>query len=108
MLDLELFIEFGDHHIVDICTIVSDDSLWHTVSTNQVMPDKPRHNVLGYSSKGSILNLFCEVIDGYQNEAMSVRRSRYDLADHVDAPHCKGPRSCQYVQKTGGTCTLSA
>ena len=64
MLDLELFTEFDDHRIVDICTIVYDDSLWKTIPTNQVMLDKLRHNILGNSNKRGSLNPLREVING--------------------------------------------
>ena len=64
-LDLELFTEFGDHRIFEIHTIVSDDSLWHTVSTNQIMSDKLRHNVLGYCGKRGCFNPLREVINGH-------------------------------------------
>ena len=65
MLYLKLFAELGDHRIVEICTIVRNDSLWYTVSTDQIMSDKSRYDVLGYCSKGSCLNPLREVINGY-------------------------------------------
>ena len=65
MLYLELFTELGDHHVVEICTIVSNNSLWHTISIDQIVSDKLRHDVLSNRSKGSCLNLFHEVIDGH-------------------------------------------
>ena len=34
MLYLKLFAELSDHRIVDICTIVRNDPLWYTVSTD--------------------------------------------------------------------------
>ena len=34
MLYLELFAEFGDHLIVEICTIIYNDPLGYTVSTD--------------------------------------------------------------------------
>ena len=64
VLDLELFTEFGDHRVVDIRTIVSDDTLWHTIPTDQVMLDKPCHDVLGNSSKRGSFNPLREVING--------------------------------------------
>ena len=53
MLYLELFIELGDHCIVEICTIVRNDPLWYTISTNQIVSDEPRHDILGYCSERS-------------------------------------------------------
>ena len=65
MLDLELFTESGDYCIVEICTTICNDSLWHTILTNQVMLDKMRHNILGNSSKRGSLNPLPEVINGH-------------------------------------------
>ena len=87
MLNFELFTELGDHCIVEICTVVSNDPLWYTISTNQIVPDELRHDVLGHCSKGSCLNPLREIINCYQDETMSVRRSRSDLTNHIDAPH---------------------
>ena len=92
-LYLELLTEFDDHHIIEIRTIVRDNYLWHTVPTDQVMPDKPRHNVFGHSSKRGSFNLLCEVIDGHQDEAMPIGSGRSDFPDHVNAPHYKRPQS---------------
>ena len=58
MLYLELFAEFGDHLIVEICTIVRNDPLWYTISTDQIVPNEPCHDVLGYGSKGSCFRCF--------------------------------------------------
>ena len=51
MLYLELFTELSDHCVVEIHIIVSNNYLWHTIPTDQVMPNKSRHNVLGHSRK---------------------------------------------------------
>ena len=32
MLDLELLAQGGDHSVIEICTIVSDDPFWDTIS----------------------------------------------------------------------------
>ena len=99
MLYLKLFTELGDHRIVEICTVVCNDPLWYTVSTDQIVSNKSCHNVLGHSSKGSCLNLLRKVINYYQDETMPVGRNRYDLTNHIDAPHCKRPRNCQNIQR---------
>ena len=97
MLYLELFTELDDHRVVEICAIFSNNSFWHTIPTDQIMSDKPHHDVLGNGSKGGSLNPFCEVINGYQDETIPIRSCGPDFSDHVDAPHFKGPRSCQDV-----------
>ena len=47
MLDLELHAELGDHSIIEIGTIIYDDSFWNTTPTDKVMSDESGHNVLG-------------------------------------------------------------
>ena len=91
MLYLELLGELGDHIIVEICTIIRNNPLWYTIPTDQVMPNKPCHNVLGHGSKGSCFNPLRKVINSYQDETMSVGCRRSDLADHINAPHGKRP-----------------
>ena len=51
MLDLKLHTELSDHSIIEIGTIICDDSLWSTIPTYKVMSDEPGHNVLGNRSK---------------------------------------------------------
>ena len=65
ILYLDLFTEFGDHRVIEVGTIVSDDSLWHTVMTNQVMLDKLCHNILGNSSEGGSFNPLRKVINDH-------------------------------------------
>ena len=95
MLYLELFTQLSDHCVVDIYTIFSDNSLWQTI----LMPDKPCHNVLGNSIKRGSFYPLREVINGHQDEAMPIGSSRSDFYDHVNAPHRKGPRSRQDIQR---------
>ena len=51
MLDLELRVYLGDHSIIDIGTIIRDDSFWNTILINKVMSDESCDNVLGNRSK---------------------------------------------------------
>ena len=51
MLDLELHAELVDHSVIDMGTIIHDDSFWNTVPTNKVMSDESGDNVLGNRSK---------------------------------------------------------
>ena len=108
MLYLEFLTEFGDHRVVEISTIVNDDSLWHTVTTDQVMLDKLRHNILGNSNKRSSLNPLREVINSHQDEAMPIGSGRSNLSDHVNTHIAKGQGAVKTFKGTRGTCTLSA
>ena len=72
VLYLELLVELSDHLVVKIGTIVRNDPLRYSVSTDQVVPNEPCHDVLGYGSKGSCFNPLGKVINRYQNETMPV------------------------------------
>ena len=65
VMDLELRAQCDDHDIVEIRTIVCDDSLWDTILTNEILFDEPGHKILGNGSERSCLNLFREVVNGH-------------------------------------------
>ena len=58
MMNLELLAQGGDHSVVEICTIVYDDSLWDTVPTDEILFDEPSDNILGNGSERSCLPHF--------------------------------------------------
>ena len=47
VLDLELRAQCSDHSIIEIGTIICNDSLWNTILTDKIMPDELGHNILG-------------------------------------------------------------
>ena len=51
MLDLKLRAKLGNHSVIEIGTIIRDDSFWNTIPINKVMSDEPGHNVLCNRSK---------------------------------------------------------
>ena len=51
MLNLELCVELGDYSIIEIGTIVCNNSFWNTISTDKVTFDKSSHDILGNSRK---------------------------------------------------------
>ena len=99
MLNLELLAQGGDHSIVKVCTVVSDDPFGDTVPTYKVLLDEVGNNVLSDRREGSCFNPLRKVINFYQDEMMPVGCRRSDLADHINAPHCKRPRSFQDVKR---------
>ena len=99
MLNLELYAEFRDHSIVEIGTIICDDSLWNTIPTYEVMFDKAGNHIFGDRGEGSCFDPFSKVVNGNQDEAMSVGSRGLDLSNHINAPHCKWPRSSQNVER---------
>ena len=97
VLDLELNAQCSDHSIVEIRTIVCDDSLWDVVPTYEILFDETGHNIFGNGSERSCLNPLREIVNGHQDKAVSIRRCRFDFSNHIDAPHRKWLRSSQDV-----------
>ena len=44
---LELLVELGDHLVVEIGTIIRNDPLWYTISTDKIVSDESGYHVLG-------------------------------------------------------------
>ena len=51
MLNLELSAKLGDHSVVEIGTIISNDSLQNTIPKDKVMYDESGHGILGNRRK---------------------------------------------------------
>ena len=63
VLYLELFAELSDHLIIQIGTVVCNNPLRDAISTDQVVPNEPCHNSLGYRSIGwPLLCIFSETL----------------------------------------------
>ena len=41
MVNIELLAQGSDHSVVYIRTIISEDSLWDTISTDEILLDEP-------------------------------------------------------------------
>ena len=94
MLNLELLAQSGDHSIVKVCTVFSDDPFGDTVSANKVLLDEAGNNILSYGCEGSFFDPLGEIVNGHHNETMSIGCCRLDLSNHVDSPYSEWPRSC--------------
>ena len=94
MLNLELLAQGSDHSIVKVCTVISDDPFWDTVLANEILFDEAGNNILSNGCEGSCFDPLGEVVNGHQNEMVSIGCCRLDLSNHVDSPHREGPRSC--------------
>ena len=51
MFNVELCIEFCDHSVVEIGTIISDDLLGYAIPIDEVMLNEPGHDILGNRGK---------------------------------------------------------
>src|ERR1044072_1762155 len=94
MLDLELRAEFGDHLVVKIRAIICDNPFGSAISTDKIMFDESSHYILGNRCERGCLYPLGEIVNCYKDETMSVGSCGLDFSNHVNAPHCKRPRSC--------------
>src|ERR1044072_7596592 len=94
MLDPELRAEFGDHLIVEIRAVICDNSFRSAKRTDEVMLDESSHNILGNRCERGCFYPLGEIVNFHKDETMSVGSCGLDFSNHVNAPHCKGPRSC--------------
>ena len=72
IINLELLAQSGDHSIVQICTVVSDNPIGDAVPADEVLLDEAGNNILSNRCKGSFFDSLGEVVNGHQNEAMSI------------------------------------
>ena len=94
MLNMELLAQSCDHSIFKVCTVISDDPFGDTIPANKVLPDEAGNNILSNGCEGSCFDPLGEIVNGHQNEAVSIGCCRLDLSNHIDSPHSEWPRSC--------------
>src|ERR1051325_6677245 len=98
MLNLELRAEFDDHFVIEIGTIVCDDPFGDAVPTDKIMLDESSHNILGNRCERRCFYPLGKVVNCNKDEMVSIGSGRFDLSNHVNAPHCERPRSGQNIQ----------
>ena len=94
MLNFELLAQGGDHSVVQVCTVVSNDPIGDTISENKVLLNEAGNNILCNGGEGICFDPLGEVINGHQDEAISIGCCRLDLSNHVDSPHSEWLGSC--------------
>src|ERR1051325_10666652 len=94
MLDLELRAELGDHLVVEIRAIICDNPFRSAIPIDKIMFDESSHRILGNRCKRGCFYPLGEVINCHKDETVSVGSCGLDFSNHVNAPHCKRPRSC--------------
>ena len=99
MLNLELLAQSGDHSVVQVCTVVRDDPVGDTIPAYEVLLDEAGNHIFCNRGEGSCFDPFGEIVNGNQDEAMSIGCRGLDLSNHVNAPHCKWPLSYQHVER---------
>ena len=98
MLDLELRAEFGDHLVVEISTIVCDNPFGEAVSADEIMFDESSHDILGNRCVRGCFYPLGKLINIDEDEPVSIKSSRFDFANHVNASHRERPRGGHNIQ----------
>ena len=65
MLNLELLAQGGDHSVVEIFTIVSDNPFRDTIPANEILLNEASNHILCNGGVESCLDLFGEVINSH-------------------------------------------
>ena len=89
VLELELRVEFSDHSVVEVGTIVLNDSLGDAILTDKIMFDETGNHILGNRGKQGCFNPLREIICGNEDEPMPIGSGGFDFSNHINAPHCK-------------------
>ena len=63
MLNFELLAQGGDHGVVEIHSIVSDDPFWDTIPENDILLDEAGNNILGNGGKGGCINPLGKIVN---------------------------------------------
>ena len=87
VLDLELRAKFSDHSVVEVGVIVCDDSLGNAIPTDKIIVYEPGDHILGNRGERGCFNPVCEVINGDEDEAMSIGSNRFGLSNDINSPH---------------------
>ena len=94
MLNLELRAEFGDYLVLEVGTIVCDNYFGDAVPADEIMFDESSHDILGNRCERGCFYPFGEIVNSHKDETVSIGSCGLDFSNHVNAPHCKRPRSC--------------
>ena len=108
MLNLELLAQSGDHSIVQICSVVSDDPVGDTIPAYEVLLDEAGNHILCNGGEGSCFDPLGKVINGHQDEMVSIGCRRLDLSIMLIPHIANGQGSVRTLRGTRGICTLSS
>ena len=65
MLNLEFLAQGGDHNVVEICTIISDNPFRDTLPEHKILLDEAGNNILSNGCEGSCFNPLCKIVNGH-------------------------------------------
>ena len=108
MLNLELLAQGGDHSIVKVYTIISDDPFWDPVPTNEILLDETGNNILSDRCEGNCFDPLCKIINSTKMKLCPLEAVGL-ISPIISISHiAKGQGAVKMFRGTGGTCTLSA
>ena len=65
MLNLELLTKGGDHSIVKVCIVISDDPFWDTVLATKIRFDEAGNNILSNRGTRGCFDPLYEIVNGH-------------------------------------------
>ena len=88
--NLKLFTYLFHQMTFEICTVISNDEFWNSKSAYQIIADKIGYHFLGYRLVRGCFHPFGEIINGNQNESVSIRSGRLYRTDDIHSPSYNG------------------
>ena len=92
MLNLPFGAQFVNQLPNEILDVVSYQSCWQTITTDQILFNKSLDYFLRYMDVKFGFYLFGEEVDGHQNKSMPIARFMVDWPYNIQTPHIKRPR----------------
>ena len=103
MCNLEVFTKGFNHIFVQVQSFISNDLTWHTITTYNLILDKPHNNLLGYICIRCRFNPLCEIINSHQMKRCSFE-ALGSIIPIISIPHMeKGHGEEITFKSVGGT-----
>lgn len=92
MSDIELLAYFLHQVAIEICSVIGDNGIWYSKSAYQITAHKICYYFLCHELVGDCLHLFSKVVNGNQDESMTIRGGRLYQTINIHAPSYEQPR----------------
>ena len=92
MNNLKLLTYLSHQMTAEICTVINNDGFCHSKSAYQIVADKIGYHFLGYRLVRGCLHPLGEIINGNQNESVSIRSGWIYWTDDIHSPSYRWPR----------------
>ena len=105
MLNLKLLAHFLYQMAIEIHNIIRDNYLWNTEPTNDIGVNKINHHFFGHWLESCCFYPLYEIINGNQDEPMSIRGLWFNWSNYVNSPSHKRSWRCQPLKFHWGQMT---